>query len=481
MKTGYDIIVIGAGSGGLGVGIGMAQFGFKVLMIDKDKDNFGGECLNSGCIPSKALIHVTDILKKASDSEAYGYTLSGKPDIRRVLDYVHSRQEIIRKHESADYLKKEEGIDVLIGQASFSGRNAVEVNGQEYQAKKILVATGSKPRRIQVEGMERMKIFTNENLFHIDFIPENFLVIGGGPIGLEMSQCFARLGSKVTVLEKNDRILKKELPEVSALLQQQLEKEDIDFRLGQELVAFRNGRTAVLKNQEGKEIEIPCDAVLVGIGRDIPYDTLQLEKAGVKMDREKDWPLIDNYLRAKGNRNIVFAGDAAHNVLFSHGAELHTTILLNNFFIPWPFKQKFNLDNFSWCTFTDPQVATFGLSKEEMEKRSLPYEVVDFKLEGDDRAIASDYRYGHVILFLKKSRWKPRNGKVLGGTIVAPNAGEMVQELIMAKQQGLGAGAIFNKIYPYPTQTRAHKIALVEKFSGGISPGIRNILRFLYH
>ena len=199
------------------------------------------------------------------------------------------------------------------------------------------------------------------------------------------------------------------------------------------------------------------------------------------MDKEQGWPLIDRYLRAKGNKDIVFAGDAAHNVLFSHGAELHTTILLNNFFTPWPFKQKLNLDDFSWCTFTDPQVATFGLSRDEIEKRHISYEVVNFKLEGDDRAVASDYRYGRLILFLKKSRWKPRNGKVLGGSIVAPNAGEMVQELIMAKQQGLGAGAIFNKIYPYPTQTRAHKMALVEKFSGGISPGIRKILRFLYH
>ncbi len=480
MKTTYDIIVIGAGSGGLGVGIGMAQFGFKVLMIDKDKANFGGECLNSGCIPSKALIHITDILKKAKDSEAYGLTVSGKPDIRKILDYVHSRQEIIRQHESAEYLQKEEGIDVLIGEASFSGKHSVQVNGTEYTCKKILVATGSKPRKLEAKGLESMKVYTNENLFDIDFIPENFLLIGGGPIGLEMSQCFARMGSQVTVLEKSDRIMKKELPEVSHLVQERLALEGITFKLEHELVEFRAGKTAVLKNKAGEEIEIPCDAVLVGIGREIKYDALKLEKAGVQLD-DKGWPVLDDYLRAKGNTSIVFAGDAAHNVLFSHGAELHTTLLLTNFFTPWPFKKKLNLDNFSWCTFTDPEVATFGLSEDEIKKRGINYEKVDFSLASDDRAIASDYRYGKLILFLKKNRWKPRNGKVLGGTVVAPAAGEMVQELIMAKQQGLGAGAMFNKIYPYPTQTRAHKVALVEKFSGGISPGIQKILRFLYH
>ncbi len=479
MKSHYDVIVIGAGSGGLGVGIGMAQFGFRVLMVEKNRDNFGGECLNSGCIPSKALIHVTRILENAKSSEAYGLKVSGKADIQKIWDYVRSRQDIIRQHESAEYLQKEEGLDIEIGEASFTGKNALSVNGQTFTARKIVVATGSQPRRITVEGIKEMPVFTNENLFHIDFIPEHFLVVGGGPIGLEMGQCFARMGSKVTVLDKGNRIMKKELPEMSALLQQQLEKEGIQFKLGYELLRFEEGNKAVLKNHTGEE-KISCNALLMAIGREITYNALKLEKAGIQMDG-KGWPILDNYLRAKGNKKVVFAGDAAHNVLFSHAAELHTTVLLTNFFTPWPFKKKFTLDDFSWCTFTDPEVATFGLSKGEIEKRGISYETVDFSLAGDDRAVASDYRYGRLILFLKKNPWKPRDGKVLGGTIVAPEAGEMVQELIMAKQQGLGAGAMFNKIYPYPTRTRAHKIALVKKFSGTISPTIQKLLRLLFH
>lgn len=479
MKSKYDIIVIGAGSGGLGVGIGMAKFGFDVLMVEKNKDNFGGECLNSGCIPSKALIHVADIIAKGRESKEYGYTVTGKTDIGKVMKYMHERQDVIRKHETPDYLREEEGIDVEVGEASFTAKDEIEVNGQRVRAKRILVATGSKPRIIDVPGMDQVKIYTNENLFEIKELPENLLVVGGGPIGMEMSQCFARMGSKVVVTDRNDRIMGKELPEVSQLVQERLEKDGIEFHLGYDLQEFASGNTAILKDKSGGTTEVKCDAVLVGIGREITYDSLKLENAGVKLKDGK--PEIDKYLRAKGNSKIVFAGDAAQNMLFSHAAELHTTILLTNFFAPWPFKQKWGTDDFSWVTFTDPEVATFGLGLDEIKKRGISYDKIDFKMDGDDRAIASDYRYGRLILFLKKNKINPRNGKVLGGTIVAPNAGEMVQELIMAKQQGLGAGAMFNKVYPYPTQTRVTKIALVEEFSGGITPMIKKLLKLLYH
>lgn len=480
MKTKYDVIVIGAGSGGLGVGIGMAKFGFDVLMIDKDEDNFGGECLNSGCIPSKALIHVADIIAKAKESEAYGLEVSGKPDIQKVLQYVYDKQQSIRDHESAEYLKKEEGLDVEIGTASFASKNEVLVNGKTIRAKKILVAIGSQPRRLKAKGIEMVKIFTNENLFQIDFIPENFLVIGGGPIGMEMGQSFARMGSKVTVMDMGDRIMGKELPEVSELVQKRLEKDGIEFKFQHEIVEFNSANTAILKDKEGKQIEIKCDAVLVGIGRELNYTGLNLDKASVKLDDRK-MPLIDDHLRAKGNKHIVFAGDAARNMMFSHAAELHTTILLTNFFTPWPLKKKWSTDNFSWATFTDPEVATFGLSLDEIKRRDIAYQRIDFKLDKDDRAITSDYEYGRIILFLKKNKLNPRNGKLLGGTIVAPAAGEMVQELIMAKQQGLGAGAMFNKVYPYPTQSRATKIALVEEFSSGITPMVQKLMKLLFH
>ncbi|MDZ7845458.1 MAG: FAD-dependent oxidoreductase [Owenweeksia sp.] len=283
MKKKYDIIVIGAGSGGLGVALGMKTFGFDVLMIEKEESNFGGECLNSGCVPSKALLHVADLLQKSKDAESYGLRSSGDLDFKKVMNYVHQRQGVIREHESAEYLRDKEGIAIEIGTASFSGKRSVSVNGKEFSAKKILVATGSKPRMVAADGIDEVKVLTNENLFLLESLPENLLVIGGGPIGIEMSQAFARMGSKIIVLEMSDRILGKEPMEASHILQQKLEQEGISFLLNHELVAFENGNRAVLKDQEGQEKKVTLDAVLVGVGRSISYDGLQLEKAGIKM------------------------------------------------------------------------------------------------------------------------------------------------------------------------------------------------------
>jgi pyruvate/2-oxoglutarate dehydrogenase complex dihydrolipoamide dehydrogenase (E3) component len=479
MPKTYSIIVIGAGAGGLGVAIGMAKFGFKVLLIEKDKSNFGGDCLNTGCIPSKALLHVAQQIHQARQAAHFGLATNGQLDFAKVMAYVHKKQAAIRAHESAEYLEENEGVETLIGEARFSGKNTVTVNGKDYQAKNILVATGSKPRQLNVPGMQKTAVYTNEALFSLQALPQQLLVVGSGPIGIEMGQAFSRMGSAVTIIDKGTGIMAKERPEISALLQNRLEAEGISFRFKTELVAFKDAHTAVLKSPQGQE-ELPVSATLLAIGREIKYDALNLPAAGIKTDA-KGWPVLDDYLRSATNKKVAFAGDAAHNLLFSHAAELHTTVLLTNYFTPAPFKKKFKTDDFSWVTFTDPEVATFGLSENSLMERGFAYEKIDFDFSGDDRAIASDYEYGRLILFTKKNWLNPRNGKILGGTVIAPQAGEMIQELIMAKQQGLGAGALFNKTYPYPTQSRVHKIALVEKFASNIAPYIKKAMQWLYH
>lgn len=479
-RSKYDILVIGAGAGGLGVAIGMAKFGFDVLLIEKDKDNFGGECLNSGCIPSKALLHVAEKIQGARQAQEFGWNLSGGTDLGKALEYVYRKQDSIRQHESADYLEREEGLNIKIGEASFIEKNAVSVEDEVFEAKNILVATGSRPRYLDLPGMDQLPVFTNENLFQIKELPRELLIIGGGPIGLEMGQAFQRMGSQVTVVDREDRIMVKERPEVSELVQQRLEKEGLRFLLQNSIQSFPSKDQAELeKPVEGKS-SIPVDAVLMSVGREIHYEALNLKAAGVEVD-QRGRPVLDDYLRSRSNKRVAFAGDAAGNLLFSHAAELHTTVLLTNYFTPWPFKKKFHTDDFSWVTFTDPEVATFGLSEETISQRGIAYEKLDFTFEADDRAVASDYEYGRLILFTKKNKLKPRNGKILGGTVVAPQAGEMIQELIMAKQQGLGTGAIFNKTYPYPTQSRVHKVALLEKFASDIAGWIQKMMRFLYH
>lgn len=476
MKTHFHLIVIGAGAGGLGPAIGMARFGFDVLLIEKNPENFGGDCLNTGCIPSKAIIHLAQMAQAAKKAQDIGYEVSGQIDWPAAKAYIKHKQNKIWQHESPEYLEKEEGITVKIGEAHFSGKNQVSVAGKTYTAQNIVVATGSRPKEMSISGADSVPVYSNESLFSLENFPKNLLVIGGGPIGVEMGQAFSRLGSEVTILDQSDRILSKELPEVSALLQERLTAEGLQLALKSSLVKV-DGGVAYLQSANAMK-KIAVDGILLAIGRELKYDSLNLEKANVQLKNGK--PELDKFLRAKGNKHIYFAGDAVGGPFFSHAAEVHTTAILTNFFAPRPFMKKYSLENFSWVTFTDPQVATFGLSQQEIEKRGIHYQKIDFPFDHDDRAIAADYEYGKLILFAKVNKLNPRKGKILGGTIVAPNAGEMIQELILARENGLGLDALFNKTYPYPTQSRVNKVALVEKFGSEISDWIKKGMKILY-
>src|SRR5665213_2299611 len=202
----YDIIVIGSGSGGLTVGLFMAKAGFKVLMISKADADIGGDCLNDGCVPGKALIHVSRIAHNARIASYFGLEVIGKLDIKKAMNYVYERQEIIRVHENAQWLR-DQGVDVALGNASFTDKNEIEVNGEKYTGKKIVIATGSKPKKLKVPGVENVKYYDNESIFHINDLPEKLLIIGGGPIGIEIAQAMNRLGSKVIMVQHGNGIL----------------------------------------------------------------------------------------------------------------------------------------------------------------------------------------------------------------------------------------------------------------------------------
>ncbi|MBC7556274.1 MAG: FAD-dependent oxidoreductase, partial [Chryseobacterium sp.] len=244
----YDIIVIGAGSGGLTVGLFMAKTGFKVLMVSKSDHDIGGDCLNDGCVPSKSLIHVSKIVHDAKVASNFGLEVTGKVDIKKVTDYIFERQENIRKHENADWLKQQ-GIDMVLGKASFSGKNEIEVDGKKYSGKKIVIATGSLPKKLKVPGVEKVKYYDNESIFNINELPEKLLVIGGGPIGIEIAQAMSRLGSKLTVIQHADRILEHDDKMLTDILLKQLQKEGIQFILNAEIEKFSSAKSATLKSK----------------------------------------------------------------------------------------------------------------------------------------------------------------------------------------------------------------------------------------
>lgn len=469
----YDIIVIGAGSGGLSVGLTMNKFGFKVLMISKTDNEIGGDCLNDGCVPSKALIHVARIAHAAKTASHFGLEMNGKVDIKKAIEYVYSRQEIIREHEDAKALRNK-GIIVALGEAKFINDKKVEVDGIVYEGKKIIIATGSLPVKLKIPGTELVKYYDNKSIFHIDDLPDRLLVIGGGPIGIEMAQAFLRLGTKVSVVHNHRMILQHDETSVAEVLYKKLQHEGIEFYMEANTERFSSATEAVLKLKNGDTTNVVFDAVFVGVGRQLVLDTLQLSNAGIEV---KDKKIVrDKYLRTT-NKNVFVCGDVAGDLMFSHAAEFHARILLNNFFSP--IKKKLNNDHMSWVTFTDPEIATFGLNEKQLEERGIKYNKLEQDFSGDDRAITDNYQYAKTILYTSKGSLIKKE-KILGGTMVAPNAGELIQELILANTSGLSIKSIFNKIYPYPVASRVNQHLIVKHKQKSLTPGLIKILQVAY-
>ncbi len=469
----YDIIVIGVGSAGLSVGLTMNTLGFKVLMIAKTDHEIGGECLNDGCVPSKALIHVAKIIRQAKKAEAFGMHLNGKPDLKKATDYITQRQEIIRKHENATELR-EQGVGIALGEAKFTGKQEVTVNNIKYKAKNIVIATGSKPRILDLPGIKNVKYYTNNNVFSIENLPVNIMFIGGGPNGIELAQAFNSLGTKVTVVQHGNTILEHDDPQVTSVLLQQLQQEGIEILLNAEVESFTSAETANIKLKDGVIRNVNFDAVFVGIGRELPLDSLQLQNAGI--DTKEGKILSSKYLQTT-NKNVYVCGDVVGDLMFSHAAEFHARILVNNFLSP--FKKKLNNDHLSWVTFTDPEIATFGLNEKQLQQKKIAYEKLEHSFNADDRAITDQYQFGRMILYISKGNFLKKE-KILGGTMVAPNAGEMIQELILANISGLSTQEIFDKIYPYPVASRVNQQLIVKHKQKLISPRLKKLIQIAY-
>lgn len=469
----YDIIVIGCGSAGLSVGLFMNKAGFKVLLVDKTDHHIGGDCLNDGCIPSKALIHIARLTHNVKQAEKLGFKVIGQLDIKIATDYVYNTQSIVREHENAEYFRNQ-GIDVALGEAQFAGNRAIEVNNKSYTAKKIVIATGSKPRKLTVPGIERVKYYDNESIFDVDALPQKLLVVGGGPIGIELGQAFSRLGSKVSIVHQGDAILEHDDKSVTSILQQQLEKEGIEFFLEADVDSFPSAREALIKMKNGEIRNVILDAVFVAVGRELNTGGLQLHKARIKVQNGKI--ITDPYLRTT-NKDVFVCGDVAGSLQFSHAAEQQARILLNNFFSP--IKKKLNNDHMSWVTFTDPEIATFGLQAKQLKDKGIKYRKLDTGFDSDDRAITDGHRYGKLILYISQGNFLHKE-KILGGTMIAPGAGELVQELILANTAKLPVKAIFEKIYPYPVASRINQKAIVNYKEEALTEQLKKLLRFAF-
>lgn len=448
----YDVIIIGAGSAGLG-NAGMAHaLGLKTVLIEKDKNHFGGDCTNYGCVPSKAIIHIAKHFHEAKKASNFGLSIQGSADMKKVLAYIHAKQAEIRDEEDADALRKH-GKEVIIGEAKLVSKNTVEVNGEQLEGKIILLCTGSKPRMINIPGASSVKMFTNESLFFdCDELPSHFTVIGGGAIGCEMAQAFSRLGSKVSIVNRGERLLAKEQKQVSEILRQCLENEGINVMCNATVKSFADGY-AKIEFKNGDTASVKTTAALMAIGREVNTQNLGLEAGGVKLTK-KGKILVDEYMRTT-NPKVYAIGDAAGTYMLSHGAEKMVKQLWRNILFPF-FKIRNTTRDLSWVTFTDPQVAHFGWTEKEMDENKVSYYRQDQSFSHDDRAIIQEYKYGHTSMWMQ-NKAGIGNRKLLAGSMIAPGAGELIQEMELAKHAGVSISKIENRVYPYPVKARINQ------------------------
>ena len=474
MAEHYDLIAVGGGSGGLGAAGIARTFGLRTLLVEAEARNIGGDCLNYGCVPSKALIHVSRLAHAAREAADFGLEVSGEASFAKALRHVHAAQARIRAHENAAWLAAQDHQDVAIGWARFADAQTLEVNGARYTADKIVLATGSRPRLLDVPGVAGVRgLHTNHSFFERErALPARLLVVGGGAIACELGQAMRRLGSEVTIVNRGERLLERELPAYSARLQARFDAEGIECYHDSEIVRFEGTGTAFAKTR-GREHRIDFDEVLVAIGRDAAPRDMKLPAAGIATD-EHGVLLVDDYYRTT-NPRVWAVGDAMGREKLSHGAEKHNRDLAYNFLSP--VKRAHGLEHFSWCTFTSPEVATFGLTAKQLTARGIAFETIEQPFADDDRAIASGYAdEAHLTLYVRSRTLG--GAQLLGGSMIAPQAGELIQELVLAVQEGVSLNAIFNKVYAYPVASRINQRAAFTYRQGGLGEGLKGLIRW---
>ena len=473
----YDLIVVGAGAGGLGAAGIARTFGLRTLIIEAEARNVGGDCLNYGCVPSKALIHVARLAQAARAAGTYGMDVGGEVDFARALRHVHAAQARIREHENAEWLAAQDHQDVAIGWARFTGERTLAVGERTYTAQRIVLATGSRPRRLEVPGVDDVdSLHTNHTFFARERpLPRRLLVVGGGPIGCELAQAMRRLGSAVTLVNRGDRLLDKELPAYSRTLEARLRAEGVDVRHGAEVAAFSGPTTAVLAREGADDEAFEFDECLVAIGRDQSVRDMDLGRAGIATDEHGVLRVDDRYRTT--NPHVFAVGDAMGRENFSHAAEMHNRDLIVNMLSP--IERRHSLERFSWVTYTSPEIATFGLSAKQLDEREIDFETIDQPFADDDRAIAEGYAdEAHLTLYVAPSRVPGRGAQILGGSMIAPQAGELVQEWILAIASGATLSDVFNKIYAYPVASRINQKAAFTYRQGGLGEGLKSAIRW---
>jgi len=467
-KTTYDICVIGAGSGGLSVAAGAASFGQKVVLIEKDK--MGGDCLNTGCVPSKALLAAAKHAHAFSSGEAFGIkSQAAKVDFAKVNDHVKDVIAGIAPHDSVERFESL-GVKVIKAEGKFVDAQTVEAGGEVIKARRFVIATGSSAAAPPIPGLDKVDFLTNETVFELRKRPERLIIIGGGPIGMEMAQAHSRLGSQVTVLEAFDP-LGKDDPEHTAIVLDKLAAEGIEILSRVKISKIAKSKDGITIDLEdnGAQRRINGSHLLVAAGRSANVEGLGLEAAGIKYSRRGIE--VDDGLRTS-NRNVYAIGDVAGGLQFTHVAGYHAGLVVKNILFRLPIKNK--TGHVPWVTYTDPELAHVGMSVAMAVEKNIPHKVLKWSFAENDRARAERATYGLVTVVVAK------NSKILGATITAPNAGELIQPWALAISSGLKIKAMIDQIVAYPTWGEVNRrVAITNYADFPASPVVQRVISWL--
>jgi pyruvate/2-oxoglutarate dehydrogenase complex dihydrolipoamide dehydrogenase (E3) component len=462
-----DLVVIGGGAGGLVVASVAGQLGLKVTLIEKAA-TLGGDCLHHGCVPSKTLIHSARIAALMRRGGDFGLpAVAPAVDLGKVADHVQTVINHIQQHDDPERFRGY-GCEVLLGTpAEFASPNEVRVGAQTISARRFVIATGSHPAIPPIPGLAEAGFLTNLDVFALRVLPRKLLVLGGGPIGLELAQAFARLGSRVTLVERLPHLLPREDPEIADALGSCLAAEGIDIRVSTNVERVsRAGDWRIIECSGGLKLE--ADAILVALGRRPNTDGLGLKSAGVAFDA--NGVRVDRRLRTS-QKHIYAAGDVCGPYPFTHMAEYQAGIVISNAVFRFPKKTDYRV--VPWVTFTDPELARVGLTESQARAQGIEPTVLRFAFKDIDRAVTEAESSGFIKLIAHK-------GKILGASLLGPHAGELIHEIVLAMKTGASLGDISATIHAYPTLAQVHRRAVNTAFAPKLfSPSARRLVRWI--
>lgn len=445
----FDLGVLGGGAAGLTVAAGAARLGVRTLLVEKEPV-LGGDCLHFGCVPSKTLIRTAKVRHLMATAGKYGLPGPDLPpvDFRQVSARIRQVIAAIQPHDSPERFCSL-GARVEFGSASFLDEHTVDLEGRRVSAARWVAATGSSAAIPDLPGLADVPYLTNREIFFLDELPASLLVLGGGPIAVEMAQSFARLGARVTVLQRSDQILSKEDPDLAGLIQARLEAEGVAFHLGVRLVAARRAgdqAEVVFRDAAGQERSVRADKLLAALGRRANLDGLDLENAGV--EHTGRGIAVDARMRTS-RKHIFAAGDVTGERQFTHAASYEAGVVLANAVFRLPRKA-----DYAWlphCTYTDPELASIGLNEKAAQKAGVGYRVWTEEFRANDRSLAEGYDFG-VLKLLVDRRENP-----LGVQICGPHAGDLLAEWVAVLAGKVRLSTLAGAVHPYPTLAEISK------------------------